>query len=103
MKRGLYVRAGDCATARLAACAISLFGPTTNDSKVFRGLSPSALPIDFVSRTESDLLSFSALGPSMSDSIDGSEGERKLTSRGAPKAVTMAACSADMWLLSIQN
>ena len=43
MKRGLYVRAGDCATARLAACAISLFGPTTNDSKLFRGLSPSAL------------------------------------------------------------
>src|SRR5438093_100893 len=38
-KRGLYVRAGACATARLAACAISLFGPTTKDSHVFRGLS----------------------------------------------------------------
>src|SRR5206468_2235347 len=42
-KRGLYVRAGACATARLAACAISLFGPTTKDSNVFRGFSPGTV------------------------------------------------------------
>ena len=42
-KRVVGACAGDCATARLAACAISLFGPTTNVSKLLRGLRPSAL------------------------------------------------------------
>src|SRR4030095_11088150 len=49
MNSGLYVRAGACATARAAACAISLFGPTTKDSNVFRGLSPGTVAPGFVS------------------------------------------------------
>src|SRR5690349_14517971 len=40
MKSGLYVLAGESATALHAAWANWLFTPTTKDSKVFRGLSP---------------------------------------------------------------
>src|SRR5437588_3243958 len=99
MKRGLYVRAGDCATARLAACAISLFGPTTNDSKVLRGFKPNELLLeDFASRPES--LCFEA--PIVSISSTGDSEQMNLISRGSPNAVTTAAWSAVMWLLSIQ-
>ena len=47
-QRVCNVRAGACATARAAACAISLFGPTTKDSNVFRGLSPGTVAAGFV-------------------------------------------------------
>src|SRR5438093_8475590 len=90
-KRGLYVRAGACATARLAACAISLFGPTTNDSNVLRGLRPRALLLaDLVSRPESVCLE--TLIASLISTGDSEE--MNLISRGSPKAVRIAACSA---------
>src|SRR5712691_7687090 len=59
MNSGLYVRAGACATARAAACAISLFGPTTKDSNVFRGLSPGTVAPGFASPGGSCKTSFS--------------------------------------------
>src|SRR5438445_1629699 len=96
MNSGLYVRAGDCATARLAACAISLFGPTTNDSKVLRGLSPSALPGALASRRESGGGSFATAMSSASASGKLPEGEENFTLRGAPKALVIAACKAAM-------
>src|SRR6059036_4349493 len=83
-KRGLYVRAGDCATARLAACAISLFGPTTKDSKVFRGLSPSTLAPVFVSPCDSGIISFKMTASSRGTCPEVPEGEENLTARGAP-------------------
>src|SRR5213594_2588999 len=90
-KRGLYVRAGACATARLAACAISLFGPTTNDSNVLRGLRPRALPLaDFVSRPESVCFETPI---AWHISIGDSE-EMNFISRGSPNAVRTAACNA---------
>src|SRR5437588_4021558 len=96
MKRGLYVRAGDCATARLAACAISLFGPTTNDSKVFRGLRPSAVLDCLASRVFWRANSFSEISGKISSSnFPGtSEAQENFTARGEPKALTIAAWSA---------
>src|SRR6266567_3973022 len=96
MKRGLYVRAGDCATARLAACAISLFGPTTNDSKVLRGLSPSALPVRLLSRLDSTMESSILAGFRMTSSspVALPAGDKNFTVRGPPQVVTIAACSA---------
>src|SRR5205085_594476 len=102
MKRGLYVRAGDCATARLAACAISLFGPTTNDSKLFLGLSPSALLVCPPSRGFSTANSLPGISGRLA-SLSPSEAEENFIFRGVPKAVTMADCNAVIWLLSIQN
>jgi hypothetical protein len=92
------VRAGDCATARLAACAISLFGPTTNDSKVLRGFSPSALPLFFASRAISGSGSITSMAfDSFSEAAAvASEGIANFTVRGAPKAVTIADCRAGM-------
>src|SRR6516164_10694699 len=99
MKSGLYVRAGACATARLAACAISLFGPTTKDSNVLRGFSPNELLlVGFLSRRES--LSLETPIGSMSSTADSEQ--MNLMSRGSPNALSTAACSAVMWLLSIQ-
>src|SRR6266480_5002934 len=94
MKRGLYVRAGDCATARLAACAISLLGPTTNDSKVFRGLSPSALALALVSRGDSGEISLDEAASSRGICVVAPDGEENLTPRGLPSAVTMAVSNA---------
>src|SRR3954451_4416140 len=105
MKRGLYVRAGDFATARLAACAISLFGPTTNDSKLLRGFRPSALPFVFVSRAvtgASSGSSISSAGASVTVAAP-SDGILNFIARGVPHAATTADCKAVMWLLSIQN
>src|SRR2546423_13623428 len=97
MNSGLYVRAGACATARLAACAISLFGPTTNDSNVLRGLSPNEL-LGLASRLAS--LSFTAEMATFVSTTDSEE--MNLISRDSPSAARTAASSADMWLLSIQ-
>src|SRR5438445_1175536 len=94
MNSGLYVRDGACATARLAACAISLFGPTTKDSNVFRGLSPSTLAPVFVSPWDFGKLSFKMTASSKGVCPAGPEGEENLMARGVPNAVTMAACNA---------
>src|SRR5947208_455 len=89
MNSGLYVRAGACATARLAACAISLFGPTTNDSNVFRGLSPGTVVpgraciwagnISFTVESSEAVCALAA------------DGTQNLTVRILPKARTYAA------------
>src|SRR5437870_10979977 len=92
-KRGLYVRAGACATARLAACAISLFGPTTKDSNVFRGLSPGTVAPGFVTRVDSGKTSFSGAGSSRVWG-PGPDGEQNLIERGVPNVVMIAACNA---------
>src|SRR5262245_66477565 len=96
MNSGLYVRAGACATARAAACAISLFGPTTKDSKVFRGLSPGTVAPVFVSAGGSGKI-FSRGGVS-SAGIDPPvpDGEQNFTGRGPPRVVTIAVCNAGM-------
>src|SRR4030095_11875887 len=95
MKRGLYVRAGACATARAAACAISLFGPTTKDSKVFRGLSPGTVAPGFVSAGGGSGKIFSS-GAVSSAGICTlvPDGEQNFTGRGLPNVVTMAVCNA---------
>src|SRR6266404_707054 len=95
MNSGLYVRAGDCATARLAACAISLFGPITNDSNVLRGLSPSELPLaGLVSRPDS--VCFARLMASISSTGDSEE--MNLIPRGSPNAVSAADNFCQSWL-----
>src|SRR5215469_1076220 len=97
MNSGLYVRAGACATARAAACAISLFGPTTKDSKVFRGLSPGTVVPGFVSAGgPAGLGKISSSGAASSTGIctPGPEGEQNFTGRGLPNVVTMAVCNA---------
>src|SRR6266496_2766430 len=81
MNSGLYVRAGDCATARLAACAISLFGPTTKDSNVFRGLSPSTLAPVFVSPCDSGKISFKMTASSKCVCPAGPLGEENFMAR----------------------
>src|SRR5213595_2313664 len=93
-KRGLYVRAGACATARAAACAISLFGPTTKDSNVFRGLRPRTLALAFAPDDGSGEIPFSALKSSRGVCPAVPEGEANFTARGLPSAVTMAFCNA---------
>src|SRR6266550_7936917 len=93
-KRGLYVRAGACATARLAACAISLFGPTTKDSNVFRGLSPGTVAPGFVSHGGSGKTSFSGVGFSRDVCAPGPDGEQNLIERGPPHVLTIAVCNA---------
>src|SRR5256886_10182305 len=93
-KRGLYVRAGAWATARLAACAISLFGPTTKDSNVFRGLSPGTVAPGFVPLDDSGKISFSGAASSTGTGAPGTEGEKNLTGRGLPSVETIAVCNA---------
>src|SRR5437588_12431102 len=100
MKSGLYVRAGACATARLAACAISLFGPTTNDSNVFRGLRPSELLLDAGLRSRPESLCVVTSGVSSSSTNDSEQ--INLIWRGSPSAVRTAACNATMGLRSVQ-
>src|SRR6266513_2110803 len=92
-KRGLYVRAGDCATARLAACAISLFGPTTKDSNVFRGLSPGTVAPGFASPGGFCKTSFSG-AISSRVCVPGPDGEQNLIERGLPNVVMIAVCNA---------
>src|SRR5207248_11019616 len=100
MNSGLYVRAGACATARLAACAISLFGPTTNDSNVFRGLSPGTVAPGFVARGNSSKTSFNVVD--YRDVCAATpEGEQKFTERGPPNVVTLAVCNAGMYVVYI--
>src|SRR4051812_31715031 len=102
MNSGLYVRAGACATARLAACAISLFGPTTKDSNVLRGFRPGTVVPGFGLLGGSCKTSFSV--ESGGDAgVPGPDGEQNFTERGLPSAVRIAVCNADIWLLSIQN
>src|SRR5216110_32399 len=96
MNSGLYVRDGVCATARLAACAISLFGPTTNDSNVFRGLSPATLTATLLSRGDSGEISFKAAAFSIGICAAGPDGEEKFMPRGPPKVMIMAFCKAAM-------
>src|SRR4029453_1643886 len=94
MNSGLYVRAGACATARAAACAISLVGPTTKDSNVFRGLSPGTVAPGFVLAGGSGKI-FS-IGEASSTGICTlvPDGEQNFTGRGLPSVVTMALCNA---------
>src|SRR2546426_12254163 len=94
-KRGLYVRAGACATARLAACAISLFGPTTKDSNVFRGLSPGTVAHGRAS-TGSANASFAVAKSSKELWAPAADGAQNLTERGPPKVVMIAFCNAGM-------
>src|SRR5438034_9794515 len=100
MNSGLYVRAGACATARLAACAISLFGPTTNESNVFRGLSPGTVAPGFVAHGNSSKTSFNGV-PSRDVCAPPPQGAQKFTERGPPNGVTIAVCTAAVSLLSI--
>src|SRR6187401_3182599 len=95
MNSGLYVRAGACATARAAACAISLFGPTTKDSNVFRVLSPGTVAPGFVSPGGGSGKFFSS-GAASSTGICTlvPDGEQNFTERGLPNVVTMAVCKA---------
>src|SRR5207247_5611257 len=89
--RGLYVRAGACATARLAACAISLFGPTTKDSNVFRGLSPGTVAPGRASIWAGNV-SFTAAESSKDVCVPVADGAQNLTERGPPKVVMIAFC-----------
>src|SRR6267143_1319105 len=95
MNSGLYVRAGAWATARAAACAISLFGPTTKDSNVFRGLSPGTVAAGFVLAGGSGKI-FSSGSAASSTGICTlvPDGEQNFTGRGLPSVVTMAVCKA---------
>src|SRR5512132_848594 len=95
MKRGLYVRAGACATARLAACAISLFGPTTKDSNVFRGLSPGTVAAGRASTCARNA-SFAVAESSEDVWAPAADGAQNLTERGPPKVVMIAFCNAGM-------
>src|SRR5215470_7615021 len=94
MKSGLYVRAGACATARLAACAISLFGPTTKDSNVFRGLRPGTVVPGFESAGNCCKISFIGVGSARDVCVPSPEGEQNFTERGLPNVLTIAVCSA---------
>src|SRR2546422_3221232 len=94
MNSGLYVRAGACATAKLAACAISLFGPTTKDSNVFRGLRPGTVAPGFGLLGDSCKISFSGIGSARDVCVPGPDGEQNFTERGLPNVVTIAVCNA---------
>src|SRR5215211_8021667 len=96
MKRGLYVRAGAWATARLAACAISLFGPTTKDSNVFRGLSPGTVVPDRVSTARAGNVSLSAATSSDDACAPVPDGPQNFTERELPSVATIAFCNAGM-------
>src|SRR5216117_3335506 len=94
-KRGLYVRAGACATARLAACAISLFGPTTKDSNVFRGLSPGTVVPGRASTCVGNA-SFTVAASSTELCAPVADGAQNFTERGPPNVVMIAFCKAGM-------
>src|SRR5213083_993412 len=96
MNSGLYVRDGVCATARLAACAISLFGPTTKDSNVFRGLRPGTVAPGFELPGGAGKTSSSGMGSSTAACAPGSAGRQNFTERGLPNVVTIAVCNAGM-------
>src|ERR1700749_5054160 len=96
MNRGLYVRAGACATARLAACAISLFGPTTKDSKVFRGLSPGTVVPGRVSTWAVGNTSLTVVASSADICAPAANGAQNFTERGPPNATVIAFCNAGM-------
>src|SRR2546423_15236542 len=100
MNSGLYVRAGACATARLAACAISLFGPTTKDSNVLRGFSPGTVVPGFGLLGGSCNASFRGAESAGDVCVPGPDGEQNFTERGLPSAVRIAVCNADICLLS---
>src|SRR5881409_2350300 len=89
-KRGLYVRAGACATARAAACAISLFGPTTKDSNVFRGLRPGTVAPSLVPAGGSGKIVSSGAASSAGNCTLVPDGEQNFTGRGLPNVVTIA-------------
>src|SRR5205814_9135559 len=103
MNSGLYVRAGACATARAAACAISLFGPTTKDSNVFRGLSPGTVAPGLVFADGSGKSFSSGAASSTGSCTLVSDREQNFTGRGPPSVVTMAVCHAGIDLLPIQH
>src|SRR5215468_674263 len=96
MNSGLYVRAGACATARLAACAISLFGPTTKDSNVFRGLSPGTVASGRASTTCAGNVSFTVATSFEGVCAPVADGAQNLTERGEPNVVMIAFCNAGM-------
>ena len=79
-----------------AACAISLFGPTTKDSNVFRGLSPGTVAPGFVSPGGSGKTFSSGAASSVGVCVPGPDGEQNFTGRGLPNVVTIAVCSAGM-------
>src|SRR5215467_7026272 len=93
--RGLYVRAGACATARLAAWAISLFGPTTKDSNVFRGLSPGTV-VPGRASTGAGKASFTTADSPEDVCAPAAGGAQNFTERGPPKMVMIAFCKACM-------
>src|SRR5204862_7057297 len=93
-KRGLYVRAGACATARLAACPISFFGRTTKDSNVFRGLSPGTVAPGFGLLGAACKTSSSGVGSATDVGVPGPDGKQNSTERGLPNVVTIAVCNA---------
>src|SRR5205814_5997418 len=97
-KRGLYVRAGACATARLAACAISLFGPTTKDSNVFRGFNPGTVAAGRGSTRGGGTTSLAVVTSSDVCAPVG-DGPQNFTERGLPNVATIAFCNAGMELL----
>src|SRR6266581_7640902 len=92
-KRGLYVRAGACATARLAACAISLFGPTTKDSNVFRGFNPGTVAPGRASTGGAGTTSFAVA--TSSDNVCAPVGDepQNFTKRGPPSVAMIAFCN----------
>src|SRR5215470_15936827 len=96
MKRGLYVRAGAWATARLAAWAISLFGPTTKDSKVFRGLSPGTVAPGRTSTCGVRNASVASAESFADVCARTAEGAQNLTERGPPSVAMIAFCNAGM-------
>src|SRR5207253_9675690 len=99
MNSGLYVRAGACATARLAACAISLFGPTTRDSNVFRGLSPGTVVAGRASICVGNV-SFIVVEPWADFCVPAADGAQRLSELVLPKVAMMAFCNAGILLLS---
>src|SRR4029453_816714 len=103
MKRGLYVRAGAWATARLAACAISLFGPTTKDSNVFRGLSPGTVAPGRMSTGGAGNASLSVVTSSDEVCVPAVHGPQNFTARELPSVAMIAFCNAAMKLLSLQS
>src|SRR5438046_9262462 len=94
-KRGLYVRAGACATARLAACAISLFGPTTKDSNVFRGFNPGTVAGGRGSTRGGGTTSL-PVATSSDVCAPVGDGPQTFTERGFPNLATIAFCNAGM-------
>jgi hypothetical protein len=73
-----------------------LFGPTTKDSNVFRGLSPGTVAPGFVVPGDSGEIFSNGAASSADICVPVPEGEQNFIGRGLPKVLTMAVCNAGM-------